>query len=61
MTGRLSLRFDLGSIEDAHQSLRWWLEEAEAGEMDGDDATTRLQGIVDSLDDECARLRRTVG
>ena len=53
--------FDVEQVEAQRHCLGVWLDEAEAGDMDGEEMCDRLAGIVAELDDQVSVLRRAVG
>ena len=54
------VNFDVGGVDAQRQALSVWLDEAEAGDMDGDEMVGRLAAIVAELQDQLTWLRRAV-
>jgi len=47
--------------EEAAQQLRWFLDGAEAGELDGDEMLSLVGKIADSVEAQRAAIKRVLG
>jgi len=58
---KVRLSCDLSEGHDAHKALAAWLDEAEAGGLDGDELLAELGSIVGQLTDLRAQVMRALG
>lgn len=58
---KVRLKCDTSDAADAHRALGSWLDEIDAGELDGDEALAALASVVDLIDAQRSALRRALG
>lgn len=58
---KVRLSCDMSEGHDAHKALAAWLDEAEAGELDGDELTAELGSIIAQLTDLRSHVMRALG
>lgn len=58
---RVAVNCDLSVGYEVARSLSGWLEEAEAGDMDGDEMLSRLSAMTATLEDLHRSVARALG